>query len=155
MDINFKAENYTFNYRVAAIIRYQDKILVEKNREVDYYGLIGGRCKLGEDSITALKREILEETNEETEYVRTVGVLENFFTSRYTNSPYHEILIIHELRFKNPEAYKKSSIINLEEKKNAKFYWIEESELKKSKVEPAIVFRHLEDKAIFHFINKD
>ena len=104
MDINFKTENYTFNYRVAAIIRYQDKILVEKNLEVDYYGLIGGRCKLGEDSITALQREILEETKEETEYVRTVGVLENFFTSRYTNSPYHEILIIHELKFKNTEA---------------------------------------------------
>ena len=132
MDINFKENDFTFNYRVAAIIRYQDKLLVEKNSEVDYYGLIGGRCKLGEDSITAIKREILEEINEKTEYVRTIGILENFFTSRYTNSPYHEILIIHELKFKNPEVYKQTSIINLEEKKKAKFYWIEESELKKS-----------------------
>ena len=64
MDINFKENDFTFNYRVAAIIRYQDKLLVEKNSEVDYYGLIGGRCKLGEDSITAIKREILEEIND-------------------------------------------------------------------------------------------
>ena len=155
MDINFKENDFTFNYRVAAIIRYQDKLLVEKNSEVDYYGLIGGRCKLGEDSITAIKREILEEINEKTEYVRTIGILENFFTSRYTNSPYHEILIIHELKFKNPEVYKQTSIINLEEKTKAKFYWIEESELKKSKVEPSLVFKHLKDQSIFHFINKD
>ena len=144
MDINFKEEEFTFNYRVAALIRYQDKLLVEKNIEVEHYGLIGGRCKLGEDSITALQREVLEETNEETEYVRTVGILENFFTSRYTNSPYHEILIIHELKFKNPEVYKETSIINLEEKK-----------LQQLKVEPSIVFKHLEDQSIFHFINKN
>ena len=54
MDINFKEKDYTFNFRVAALIRHKNKILVEKNDQVDYYGLVGGRCKLGEDSISAL-----------------------------------------------------------------------------------------------------
>ena len=153
MDINFKEEGYTFNFRVAALIRNGNKILVEQNKQVDYYGLPGGRCKLGEDSISAIIREMLEETGEEMEYVRSVGMLENFFISRYTNSPYHEILLIHELKFKNKDTYKKDNIINLEEKKDGKFYWKEIDELNKCKSE--IVFKHLNDTEFFHMINND
>ena len=153
MDINFKEEGYTFNFRVAALIRNENKILVEQNKQVDYYGLPGGRCKLGEDSISAIIREMLEETGEEMEYVRSVGILENFFISRYTHSPYHEILLIHELKFKNKDVYRKDNIINLEEKKDAKFYWKEIDELNKCK--PEIVFKHLNDTEFFHMINND
>ena len=153
MDINFKEEGYTFNFRVAALIRNGNKILVEQNKQVDYYGLPGGRCKLGEDSISAIIREMLEETGEEMEYVRSVGILENFFISRYTHSPYHEILLIHELKFKNKDVYRKDNIINLEEKKDAKFYWKEIDELNKCK--PEIVFKHLNDTEFFHMINND
>ena len=153
MDINFKEEGYTFNFRVAALIRNGNKILVEQNKQVDYYGLPGGRCKLGEDSISAIIREMLEETGEEMEYVRSVGILENFFISRYTHSPYHEILMIHELKFKNKDTYKKDNIINLEEKKDGKFYWKEIDELNKCK--PEIVFKHLNDTEFFHMFNND
>ena len=153
MDINFKEEGYTFNFRVAALIRNGNKILVEQNKQVDYYGLPGGRCKLGEDSLSAIIREMLEETGEEMEYVRSVGILENFFISRYTHSPYHEILMIHELKFKNKDTYKKDNIINLEEKKDGKFYWKEIDELNKCK--PEIVFKHLNDTEFFHMINND
>ena len=153
MDINFKEEGYTFNFCVAALIRNGNKILVEQNKQVDYYGLPGGRCKLGEDSISAIIREMLEETGEEMEYVRSVGILENFFISRYTHSPYHEILMIHELKFKNKDTYKKDNIINLEEKKDGKFYWKEIDELNKCK--PEIVFKHLNDTEFFHMINND
>lgn len=153
MDINFKEEGYTFNFRVAALIRNGNKVLVEQNKQVDYYGLPGGRCKLGEDSISAIIREMREETGEEMEYIRSVGILENFFISRYTNSPYHEILIIHELKFKNKDVYRKDNIINLEEKKDAKFYWKEIDELNKCK--PEIVFKHLNDTEFFHLINND
>ena len=153
MDINFKGEGITFNLRVAALIRNGTKILVEQNSEVDYYGLVGGRCHLGENSIEAIKREVLEETGEETEYVRSVGIIENFFTSRYANSPYHEILIIHELKFKNQHMYKESNIVNLEEKEHAKFYWKEFHELNKCK--PKIAFEHLNDEKFFYLINKD
>ena len=153
MDICFKEANYTFNFRVAALIKNGNKILVEKNNAVDYYGLVGGRCKLGEDSIEALIREIKEETGEDVSFIRSVGMLENFFISRYTNSPYHEILIIHELEFINKEIYQKDEIINLEEECNAKFYWREISSLDKCK--PKIVFEHLNDEAFFHLIVKD
>lgn len=153
MDICFKGDNYTFNFRVAALIKNGNKILVEKNNAVDYYGLVGGRCKLGEDSIEALIREIKEETGEDVSFIRSVGMLENFFISRYTNSPYHEILIIHELEFINKEIYQKDEIINLEEEGNAKFYWREISSLDKCK--PKIVFEHLNDEALFHLIVKD
>ena len=153
MDIHFEGEQYTFSVRVAALIRNEDKILVEKNTDVDYYGLIGGRCHLGEDSIEAIKREILEETGEEVIHIRTVGIIENFFTSRYSNSPYHEILIIHEMKFKNDKMYLEDKIVNKEEPSKAKFYWKEIVELNKCK--PEIVFKHLNDREIFHFINKD
>lgn len=153
MDICFKGDKYTFNFRVAALIKNGNKILVEKNKDVNYYSLVGGRCKFGEDSIHALIREIKEETGEDVKFIKSIGILENFFISRYTNSPYHEILLIHELEFINKEIYQKDEIINLEEKNKAKFYWRQISALNKCK--PKIVFEHLNDEAFFHLINKD
>ena len=153
IDINFKQENITFNFRVAALIRRGEEILVEKNKQVDYYSLPGGRCHLGEDSINALKREIKEEMGAKTDYIRSIGLIENFFTSRYSNSPYHEILIIHELKFLNKDMYEQKEIINAEEPSDAKFMWREIGKL--DKCQPQILFDHLNDPNFFYYINKD
>ena len=61
--------------------------------------------------------------------------------------------MIHELKFKNKDTYKKDNIINLEEKKDGKFYWKEIDELNKCK--PEIVFKRLNDTEFFHMINND
>ncbi len=154
MDISFNFEECFFNYRVAAIIWNGNKILIEKKKDVNYLSLMGGRVHLNETSIEAIKREIKEETNYDTEYIRSVGLIENFYISKYTSRLCHEILIIHELKFKDKEAYKKEEIINNEENDNAKFVWIDIEELKKLDLKPEEFIKNIDNKEFYHIINK-
>ncbi len=154
MDISFNFEESSFNYRVAGVIKYNNKILAERKNDVKHLCLMGGRVHLNETSIEAIKREIKEETNYDTEYVRSVGLIENFYISKYTNKLCHEILIIHELEFKNQEAYLKEEIINNEEKDNAKFVWIDIEELKKLDLKPEEFIKNIDNKEFYHIINK-
>ena len=91
MDININIEDKVLNYRVAGIIKKDNKILVNERVDIDYVSLIGGRAKIGESSVEALLRELKEETGYDTKHIKTLGIVENFFTSRYDNKEYHEI----------------------------------------------------------------
>ena len=62
MDITIDVNDYKLNVRAACVIKHNNKILVHKNINSNYYCLIGGRVKIGEDSETTIKREVEEET---------------------------------------------------------------------------------------------
>lgn len=153
MDINFELGNSVFNYRVASIIRNNDKILVSKSDDKKYLSLIGGRAKTGESSIEAILREVSEETSFEAKYIKPLGMIENFYISRYSDKPYHEILIIHELEFIDKSVYERDEITNLED--GGTFIWKSIAELKKENFKPSIVLDNLENPKFFHIINKD
>lgn len=153
MDINFLLGNSVFNYRVASIIKNGDKILVSKNDDKKYLSLIGGRAKAGESSIEAVLREVYEETSFEAKHVKSLGMVENFYVSRYSDKPYHEILIIHELEFLDKSVYEKSEITNLED--GGTFVWKSIEELKKENFKPSIILDNLGNLNFFHLINKD
>ena len=62
MDISINLQDdYRLNVRAAAIITHNNKVLMHKDSEVEFYALLGGRVALGEDSMQTIKREILEE----------------------------------------------------------------------------------------------
>ena len=82
MDISIDIGDNLFNFRVGAVIKNQNKILVHHDKNKEHITLIGGRIKSGEDSITALKREIKEEIGADTEYVKPVAYVENFFEEK-------------------------------------------------------------------------
>lgn len=153
MDINFELGNSVFNYRVASIIRNNNKILVSKSDNKKYLSLIGGRAKTGESSIEAVLREVSEETSFEAKYIKPLGMIENFYISRYSDKPYHEILIIHELEFIDKSNYERDEITNLED--GGTFIWKSIEELKKENFKPSIVLDNLENPNFFHIINKD
>ena len=58
MDITIDVNDYKLNVRAACVIKHNNKILVHKNINSNYYCLIGGRVKIGEDSETTIKREV-------------------------------------------------------------------------------------------------
>lgn len=153
MDINFELGNSVFNYRVASIIKNGNKILVSKNDDKKYLSLIGGRAKTGESSIEAVLREVYEETSFEAKHVKSLGMIENFYISRYSDKPYHEILIIHELEFFDKSVYERDEITNLED--GGTFIWKSIEELKQENFKPSIVLANLENPNFFHIINKD
>lgn len=157
MDIKLEIENKVFNYRVAVIIRNKDKILVQKDDRVSYFALLGGRCNLYETSIEAAIRETKEETGFDTRYVKSVGVIENFFDSSFNGKKYHEILIVHELEFSIDKYYDFDMIDNIEDskKEHLKYMWMNIKDLKKCDFRPKVLLDILDCDSFQHIINRD
>lgn len=155
-DISVKVGEHLLNYRVSAVIRNGNKILVHHGIKRDYYTLPGGRVKDGESTITALKREIKEEMGLDTEFVKPFSFIENFF--EMDNKNYHELLVTHELKFTNEEVYKKQIIKPIEEEKNGKleFVWMDIDELQNVTFLPQKLLKYLKDsKEFVHIINNE
>ena len=156
-DICFAKNGVVFNYRVAAIIRHNNKLLVQKSTKVSHVTVLGGRCNLDEDSASAIKREIKEETGFDVTIIKELGIVENFFTSSFDNKKYHEILIVYEVEFKDKNAYNLESIKSLEEdhEKYLNYVWLEIDELKQMAFHPSILLEMLDNSTFTHLIYKD
>lgn len=156
-DISLKVGEHLLNYRVSAVIRNGNKILVHHGIKKDHYTLPGGRVKDGESTITALKREIKEEMGFDTEYVKPFSFIENFFEMNDKN--YHELLVTHELKFIDKEVYKKQRIEPIEEEKKGKleFAWMDIEELQNVTFLPQKLLEYLkkDSKEFVHIINDE
>ena len=96
-DISVMINNKKLNIRVGIIFRYEDKVLVEVPKYNFYNSVVpGGRIKIGEYSIDAIKREIKEEMGFELldSKLGFVKTLEEMFT--FNNIDYHEIFFIYK-----------------------------------------------------------
>lgn len=93
MDISFTADGAAFNYRVAAIIVSNDRLLVMQDEGIPHDYLPGGRVHLGESAEAALAREMREELDLALPPHRLVFVAESFFTLMDTR--HHEMALYH------------------------------------------------------------
>ena len=78
MDIKIDCEEGKFKFRVCGILRVQDKYLVVKINDNNFYCLPGGHVELGEDTDTAVLREMHEELGYKVNIERMVCVVQNF-----------------------------------------------------------------------------
>ena len=135
MDVSVMINNIKFNYRVATLIKNNDKILLHKNKEDDFYAIPGGRIMIGETSEDALKREFLEEIGAKITIKNYLGMVENFF--EYNLKKYHEVMILYESNFdRNTDFYKKEKIIGKENNGKIEFVWKTIDEIKKLDLRP-------------------
>lgn len=124
MDITVDIGDYKLNVRTAGIMIHNDKILLHKNVKSDYYALIGGRVKIGENSEVTLKREINEEMGKNIEITGYVSTIENFFEEK--GLKYHEIMFVHKIEFSDEEDKKiEYTIKNIEGENELQYEWIE------------------------------
>ena len=93
MDISVKMPDGKFNYRVCAIIIRDGKVLAMKDNHADYYYFPGGRVQFGEDSETAVLRELKEELNIDAEIIRPLWFVQSFFNEDVLKIDYHELCI--------------------------------------------------------------
>lgn len=122
MDVSIEIENIKFNYRVAGIIRHQNRILLHKNDDDIFYAIPGGRITIGETSKEALKREFKEEMGINSTKLKFRGIIENFF--EYNKKKYHEVMIVYDVEFDpDSEIYKKDVIKGIEEESKLNFVW--------------------------------
>lgn len=154
MDICFDTESGILNYRVAAIIEKDNKYLITENPHERYLSLIGGRVKIGESSIETITREVKEETSYDISNAKVRGVVENFFTSPFSNKPVHEILVLIKVDFQDSIIYDKEKIKCLD-KENVYFTWRSLDELKKENLKPTCIIDLLDKDELFHIINHD
>lgn len=153
-DISFMINGIKFNYRVATIIRHNDKILLHKNINDVFYAIPGGRIKLGEDSKTALKREFIEEMNAKINIKKMVSVVENFFN--YDNKEYHEVMLIYESDFVDSNFYNTEIIEGIEKKGELHFVWKKIEELINLDIRPTNIKKLLcnTSESFSHIIDK-
>lgn len=130
MDIVIKTENGRFNYRVCAVILNGNKILLERDERVPYYGLTGGKVMLHETAEHAVLRELKEELNIEAEIVRPLWLCQNFFTEDVNGDKYHELGVYFLIDVSKTELPKSGSFTLREGKQKHMLEWVEISRLK-------------------------
>lgn len=104
MDISFNTEsennkNMKFNFRAAAIITRNNKVLIMKDEGMNHYYFVGGRVKMLETTQQAVVREINEELHISVETAVLSIVNENFF--EINGVDYHEIAFVYKVKLKD------------------------------------------------------
>lgn len=137
-DISYYNEEtkFKFNFRVAVIAHKDNKILLQKCDKDSYYYLIGGRVSLGESTLTAVKREVEEETGilVKNNELNLINIVENFFV--YNEVKFHELLFIYKLN--NKELLEKEDFKTLD-KENSYNVWVDIDKLDELDVRPKII----------------
>jgi|SRR5579883_1295126 8-oxo-dGTP pyrophosphatase MutT (NUDIX family) len=96
--ICFDVEEMCFNYRVAGIALRANQVLLNRLEDQKFWFLPGGRVEMGEPSDVALRREILEELQEEVQIGRLLWINENFFGGE-KRKKYHELGLYYLIDF--------------------------------------------------------
>lgn len=89
-DIEFKTETQKFKYRVNGLTINNGKLLTLLMKNKTSYCLPGGHVELGEDSRSAMIREMEEEINTSVNIDKELAIVENFYTDK-NNFKTHEI----------------------------------------------------------------
>lgn len=128
MDISFKAEAGAFNYRAAAIIVHDGKLLVLQDEGIPHDYLPGGRVHLGEPAEAALAREVREELDIDLPPHRLTFVAESFFTLMDTR--YHEMCLYHLMDAPPELLTRGDSFTRVEGDEVHHFRWVKFEELR-------------------------
>ncbi|MBU3144077.1 NUDIX hydrolase [Clostridium sp. CF012] len=141
MDISFKTDEGRFNYRVAGIIIYDNKLLVMKDEHSPYYYIPGGRVTMNELSEVAIIREIKEELNTEVKVNRMLWINENLFHEEYFDENFHEVCFYYLLDMIDDKLINKESefVHKDNEQHNLTFYWKDIDKIKDLNIYPLFV----------------
>ncbi|WP_162011152.1 NUDIX hydrolase [Streptococcus sp. S784/96/1] len=93
MDLSFKTVGGRFNYRVAAVICRDGRLLTIQEPNSSYSYLPGGRVAMKETAEEAILREVFEETGLQAELIRPLWLNQAFFTEDQTKESFHEICL--------------------------------------------------------------
>ena len=91
MDITFPTKDGTFNFRVAAVMLHQGKVLLMHSSDAPYWYLPGGRVHIGETAEDALLREMTEELDLTGFTYRPIWLVQDFFHEVVNDQDYHEM----------------------------------------------------------------
>lgn len=154
-DIVIKDGKNKFNYRVAGIFEYDNKLLIQKSDKDTFYSLIGGRVKFNETSREAIKREIKEEIKfaVKEEKLKLVRIYENFF--KYGPARYHELLFIYVIKVQDDDELEKNCDFYCSDKPTTKMLWIHKEKLQDMDIRPKEIKQVFSDDCLKHGVILD
>lgn len=79
MDIKIDSSEGKFKFRVCGALKHNNKYLVVKMNQNNFYCLPGGHIELGEDTNQAILREMEEELGYKVKIERLIAINQNFF----------------------------------------------------------------------------
>lgn len=157
MDVKIKSAEGKFKYRVAGAVVKDEKLLMVDICDNGFYCLPGGHIHLGEDSVTAIKREIKEEVGLTCKSLKLVALTENFFKAKSENM--HEVCYFYVVEPKEDVETKDYEIVENDEGelKPLHFKWCPLNELDKVDFRPRQLKEKLkkQDFELEHIIIKD
>lgn len=131
MDISYKTEKQKFNYRVCAMIIYDNKILAMHDERSPYFYLPGGRVKMGETAEHAVIRETQEELGITPKIIRPLWLNQAFFTEEVDELNYHELCIYFLMDITDTDLLTKGDkFTSSEGHRTHTFEWLDFSRLK-------------------------
>lgn len=139
-DLSIMINNIKLNIRVGVIFKYNDKVLVEVPKEHFNNSVIpGGRMKIGEYSIDAIKREIKEEMGIELidNKLTLINTHEEMFN--FSNTDYHEIFFIYKYNVDNNDYNELLKIKDNKDNSNSYYKFINYNEFDKYNLLPLAI----------------
>ena len=138
-DIRIENNNYNFHIRVVAVIRENNKYLIQQIDGYKYYVLPGGHTHLGESSIQAIKREIKEELECDIKETKLFCIHENFYPKN--NKIEHWIEFYFKVKLKDKLNNKDWDITENDNGKiiTSHFIWVTNEELKELDLKPSTI----------------
>lgn len=142
--ICFDVGRTRFNYRVAGVALHDKQVLLNRFEGQHYWFLPGGRVEMGETSIEALRREMLEELQEEVQVGRLLWIVESFFGG-VEEKNYHELAFYYVMDFPSESAVYRAqeSILARDGQTQLTFEWFSLGELEKIILYPSFLIQGL------------
>lgn len=156
MDLTLRTEQGLFNHRVAAVIVHNNRILAQKNPQLNEYYLPGGRIHYGESSEAALLREMREELGITVTDYRTLWINECFFIDNGTR--FHEVGMYYLVHLENTHFNHFEPIFELKEDDKINTYeWVDIDCLETIALYPLFVRTEIKnpDKTLKHIITNE
>ena len=161
-DIIFKTNDYVFSYRVAGILKHNNKVLLQRPLNDSGYALPGGHVSLGETNAETLIREFKEEIDADIKIEKLSWVGEIFFPWGSSKKPCHQICLFYNVSLENnhniPMDGSFYGIEQLEDKTfKLEFSWIDINDLHEIEVYPIEAKEYLLSNTsdVQHFVYKE
>lgn len=143
MDAVFHVEHQVFNYRVAAVMIKEGRVLMHRAKAETNWSLPGGRVKLGEDAKSSLQREMKEELDLNVTVDGFLWTVENFFT--YAEKDIHEVGLYFKITAKKPLPLHDGEEFTVLEADRLVFKWVALEELDEYVLYPQVVKEKLKE----------
>lgn len=157
-DVRIDSEEGKFKFRVCGILKVKEKYLTVKIQGNEFYCLPGGHVELGEDTDSAILREMKEELGYEVKIVKLVSIIQNFFKTK-DNKVFHELGYYYIVEPKNINDVNLEDYVITENDKGKlvklEFKWFTLEELKQAYFLPKVLKNELENSSLVNIITKD